>query len=544
MRAGRSKRCFAPAANAASVARMPIHLAIIFVTGAAILALELLASRILTPYFGVSLYIWAGILSITLIALALGYALGGRLARRVPRQRLATLYLALPAVAALALGLAALAYPTAFPGLAQVDLLLGAYIACAVLLLVPLIATSAMNPLLVALRLHGRGEADAGSGRVFFVSTLGSVAGVPVAAFLLIPYLTNHSSVLLVGMVLAGLSLAAALATRTEPKVVAPLALAGLALCGGLLASADWRLGRNQPQERGGLTWRLEQEYGSLYGSVKILRAERGERWSRVYYQDGILQNRIDADGVSLSPFTHALEALGLAYRPAPRSALVLGLGAGIVPMRLARQGVAVEVVEINPDSWTAAARHFGFDASKVTARLADARSFVRGCRGAHDLVVVDLFQGDGIPDYLVTREFFADVAACLRPDGVVVVNSFADLDRPVGHRHMLATVKAAFREVLVFRRPDYEGFLNAYLVAAQHELDPRRPIALPDISQRFAPELRSVFGNGSRVTPESLHGARPIGDERNFLGHANAESYMAYRRSTLGMLPASFLVN
>ena len=51
---------------------------IIFVTGGAILALELLASRILTPYFGVSLYIWSGILSITLVSLAAGYWRGGR----------------------------------------------------------------------------------------------------------------------------------------------------------------------------------------------------------------------------------------------------------------------------------------------------------------------------------------------------------------------------------------------------------------------------------------------------------------------------------
>ena len=53
---------------------------IIFISGAAILALELLASRIMTPYFGVSLYIWTGILSITLVALSVGYWTGGKLA--------------------------------------------------------------------------------------------------------------------------------------------------------------------------------------------------------------------------------------------------------------------------------------------------------------------------------------------------------------------------------------------------------------------------------------------------------------------------------
>ena len=59
--------------------------ALIFITGAITLSLEVLASRIMTPYFGVSLYIWAGILSITLIFLALGYQLGGQISRRRDR---------------------------------------------------------------------------------------------------------------------------------------------------------------------------------------------------------------------------------------------------------------------------------------------------------------------------------------------------------------------------------------------------------------------------------------------------------------------------
>lgn len=67
------------------------HQAILLGTGAAALALELLASRVLTPYFGVSLYIWAGVLSITLIFLALGYRVGGVLADLGSEERLETL---------------------------------------------------------------------------------------------------------------------------------------------------------------------------------------------------------------------------------------------------------------------------------------------------------------------------------------------------------------------------------------------------------------------------------------------------------------------
>src|SRR5687768_2902930 len=98
--------------------------AVIFISGAAILALELLASRIMAPYFGVSLYIWTGILSITLVALALGYALGGRLAGRngMRAERLLQLFAAMPAGSALAIVAACLAYPHAFVPLARASL--------------------------------------------------------------------------------------------------------------------------------------------------------------------------------------------------------------------------------------------------------------------------------------------------------------------------------------------------------------------------------------------------------------------------------------
>ena len=95
---------------------MSLLYTIIFISGGAILALELLASRIMTPYFGVSLYIWTGILSITLVSLALGYWAGGRYAggrdgRPQPVARLVQSFALMPAVAAIAIVAACLAYP-------------------------------------------------------------------------------------------------------------------------------------------------------------------------------------------------------------------------------------------------------------------------------------------------------------------------------------------------------------------------------------------------------------------------------------------------
>ncbi|MBM3573178.1 MAG: hypothetical protein FJX52_12615, partial [Alphaproteobacteria bacterium] len=313
---------------------------LIFATGGSIIALELLASRIMTPYFGVSLYIWSGILSITLVALALGYYGGGWLAQRIAGRRdeggqLAHLFLLMPAIAALGLALSCLIYPWAFFYLARADVVLGAFAACLVLLFVPLVATSAMNPLLVAVQRSLReagatAEADAGAGRVLFISTAGSVAGVLITAFVLIPNVTNFTAVLWIAVALGLISAVTPYLVRGvihRRRLIVILGAAGAAASVILLALSDWMLGRSTEISHGGARWRLERAYGSLFGSVKVLKAASAgapDQFVRYFYQDGIVQNRVDAQGVSQTLFTYALEAIAMGYRPEAKSALML----------------------------------------------------------------------------------------------------------------------------------------------------------------------------------------------------------------------------
>ena len=154
---------------------------LIFLTGAVVLALEVLASRIMTPYFGVSLYIWAGILSTTLTFLAAGYYLGSRLSAGKDHKENVQTFFLLPIISAASLAISAALYPFLFPFLGQANLVLGSFVASAVLLALPLVCLSAMNPVLISLRIKmiRVGVGDGGAGQVFFVSTVGSVFGVP-----------------------------------------------------------------------------------------------------------------------------------------------------------------------------------------------------------------------------------------------------------------------------------------------------------------------------------------------------------------------------
>lgn len=532
--------------------------AILFVSGGAILALELLASRIMTPYFGVSLYIWTGILSITLVALALGYRLGGRLARGrgntiVGAARLAQLYMVLPAVAAFAIVLACLVYPHLFPALARADLVLGSFAASLLLLFVPLVAASAMNPLLIALLLARGGgpTGDAGAGTVFFVSTIGSVFGVFVTAFALIPTLSNFSATLAVALVLALVSLAAA--ARPPAPLLARRKLGITAACATLCAAlllwqADAYIARMWPATYAGQVWRIEARLTSLFGTVKILRSETDPEtghFARMYFQDGLIQNTVRSDGHSLSFYTYALESLAFSYLPRIRSALVLGLGAGVVPRRLAAQGIAVEAVEIDPASLAAAQHFFGVDPRRVRIHLEDARTYLRHCGQRFDLVVVDLFYGDGTPEYLITREFFRDLRHCLDVNGVALFNTFADLDMPNAYAHFLTTLRSELPYVTLYR-PDWPGaaHVNSFVVAGLRPLPDPRAVTLDYVPPRHSAALTAMLARPLALHHDLLDHGEIVTDAYNRALHDMAQSQLVYRQEVVRALPAAFLVN
>lgn len=534
---------------------MLLPYAIIFTSGGAVLALELLASRIMTPYFGVSLYIWTGILSITLVSLALGYWAGGRFAnsgRDLTLERLSQAFALMPAIASIAIVAACLAYPLLFARLAGWSLVLGAFFACLILLLLPLVATAAMNPLLVAIALRraDRQAGDAGAGRVFFVSTIGSVAGVLITAFAMIPLVSNFTATLLVALALSLLSLVAAAAPSIRlaaRKAVGATALAAASASVLLLWQADAYTGRAEPVSYAGRSWQVETSHGSLFGTVKILRSapDGNGQFLRIYFQDGMLQNTVDSAGRSMSFYTYALEALGLAYRPDLRSALVLGLGAGIVPMRLAQRGAEVDVVEIDPVSLRVAREFFNFDPVRARVHHADARTFLRDCPRRFDVVVVDLFHGDGTPDYLVTREFFRDLRQCLAANGVAVFNTFADLQRPVAYAHLLATLRSELPHLALYR-PDWPGavHINSFVVAGAEPLPAPARITLDHVPERHNASLWEMLAKP--LPPDSVPFAqgRIVTDARNAASYDMATTQLVYRRAVVQALPPQLLLN
>ncbi len=519
----------------------------VFMTGGVVLALELLASRIMTPYFGVSLYIWTSILSTTLMFLAIGYALGGRLCRRNDSEFLRYAFLLSPVLTAAAIFFASAMYPLLFPSLVSLGLITGSFIASALLLGPSLILLAAMNPLLVAILDTNRGSAGTPAGRVFFVSTVGSVAGVLVCAFIIIPLLTNYRALLLLSTSLCIATAAVVYlspgfsATRRRRLYLISLTVAVISVI--LLATKDRYIDWVTADNRAPFDARILAEYSSLYGNVKV--AELQLKLSDAppflaYLQDGVLQNRATMDGVSISPYTYVLEGLSRAYAPDAERALVLGLGAGIVPRNLSARGIGVTTVDINKDALRAATRFFGFDPTDIDVRWEDARTFVRRCRGEFDIVVVDLFQGDYAPEHLFSVEFFRDVARCLTPDGVLVMNARFNSGSNDAVRSFLATVRAALDSVVTYRLPG----ANDFVVATRQAPAAARRFDLDGVPRPMRDFINAAAESGVIVDENIVRGIEPLTDEHNVFNVLFADAHMAQRLRMSKVLPPNVLIN
>jgi len=524
----------------------------ILLTGGIVLGLELAASRVMTPFFGVSLYVWSAILSVTLTALALGYKFGGILAGRIGRDQTMLFFACSGALAGLWMNLCTWTYPFLFLPLAQFDLVLGSILACVYLLFVPLVILSALNPVLVAL-LKDESGADHGAGNVFFVSTIGSVLGVFAVAYGLLPYVTNYQSIVILALASSVLSVAALLLMRGNAGGL-PMRPFVLSLVSCLIALATLATGGLERQthefQHADRTWKLTHAEPSYFGHIQVLDLfdDVGDQISRALLNDGMTQNQFYGPGVSSVLYSYVLERIGLSSARNPKKAFVLGIAAGVVPMAYARAGLEVHAVDINQRMLDVTKEHLDFKPELMKVIVEDARTAARRCEGGYDIVAVDLFRDDGMPEHLVTREFFGDLEGCMNEGGVLVMNSFMNVDHMASQHALLRTIASVFGEVVFLRRTPHEGrkFTSGFLVARKGgpvgELHP----SLADMPEPMLEGFQEALARTEIIRPDDavVAGAPVLTDVSNQWKHLALPVEISYRRQIVDQMPWQILLN
>jgi spermidine synthase len=407
------------------------------VTGAAIMVVEILGAKMLSPFVGLSHFVWTAQIAVTLVALACGYYAGGRLADR--SQRLPRLYGAILVAAAYLALTVLICEPVAYWAL-DFSLPTGSLMASAILFFVPLALLAMTGPFLVRVISSSLSGVGGNVGRLTSISTLGSFAGTLCIGYLMIPLLPNSMTMYLTAVML--LLVCAGFFAFFHRKGITPLLLVGVLVSGT-------GLGLRQMQSRQ-YTWVKEIFLGnSFFGRLQVL--DRLDGNGRIYLNDNLIQNTYDpSTRQSESAFTYLLSGLARAYTTNIQDVLCIGLGIGVVPMDFAHHSAHVDVVEINPAVVPVAVRFFDLQTNQIHLTLDDARHYLNRCRKQYDVVVLDAFLGDSSPSHLFTREAFTSIHRVLRPGGSLVINCFANLEE--GHDFFAAsinkTLKAVFKGV------------------------------------------------------------------------------------------------
>jgi predicted membrane-bound spermidine synthase len=523
------------------------YLTLIFCSGAIILSLEVLASRIMSPYFGISLYIWAGILSITLIGLSLGYYFGGIMASRIDKESVRYYFLFFPALTPVAIFFSRVIYPDFFHYLASIDLVMGSFIGCLSLLGVPLILLSSMNPLLIALagtESEAVSKGDKGAGKVFGISTIGSVAGVIATAFILIPNIPNSKGILILAMLLGLLALLTTLfsppAKRRNKYTVILTSLIGVSLCAtGLF------LQRDNP---GGKGWRVVEEFPSFFNTIKVVDYEKNhDSTQRVYMQEGIPQSVIDTTtGKSLLGVNYTLLNSAISVHPKARSALVLGVAGGLVPTMLKQKNFQVDAVDVNKKSFLIAEKYFNFKPQGINIFIQDARTFADNCPKSYDIVFVDLYHSIAPPDYLMTREFFYSLAQCLNPAGVLAMNTVQSTRDSTPLKLLQSTLLSVFSDLVMLRnKPNPKLVEDNMILLASFKKFPEsfkvEPAGVPENMKNIFYKMVSSI---SHIEKKDLFKIIPVTDDMNDILSVYRKYMMEVRRELVMNTDKNLLLN
>lgn len=449
-------------------------LATLFLAGVCSLILEVAGARLISPFFGSSIFVWSAMITVTLVALATGYAWGGRLADRSPYL---TLYARLLTAAGLTVATIPFLRVPALKAAAPLGVRLGALAGAAMLLGPALALLGSIGPVAVRLTAPELNKVGRSAGDAWAVSTAGSVVGAALAGFWLIPNFPLTRVILGVALVLLALG---AWGSWLSSRAIPIGQLAACAACVGLAL-------RPLPASR----WAAETRE-SAYGRIQILQGG-GKRYLLV---NGTSQSIMRvADGRADSQYIRALE-WALALRPKSQRALVLGLGAGLLPTALERRGLIADTVEIDPEIESAARRWFAFSpAGAVT--IADGRAGLDSAGGPWDLVFLDAFGAESPPTHLFTTEAFAALRGRLNPDGVLAVNLVCSVHEPGAKawRAVYRTLKTAFPNVRAFVASDpNEGLANVLFFASDGPVDaPARAAEEPvraEIAKMLSREL------------------------------------------------------
>ena len=416
------------------------------------LVIELVGTRALSPFYGSGIYTWSALIATTLLALSVGYYVGGLLSDRFPKSY--SIYFLI-----LGAGIWTIITPwlavNLLPTLANsTDLRVGILISSIILFFPNLALLGAMSPYCIRLLTDSHLIAGSISGEVFAISTIGSLLGALVTGFYIIPNYGVKTVFTYCGLVLIILALLGSLKFLLEKKILAIAVLSIISL--SLLTTQ---------QNKSHASFQIIDQQPSFYGHVQVVVKDN----IKMLLVDGIAQNYVSENTSYTTPYINfmaSLPELSLPTNTQDKNALVIGLGAGELTTLLISKGINTDAVEISPTVAKFAKQYFDSTIDESHLYYMDGRVFISQTKNKYDYIFMDAFSAEQISWHLVTKEAFSEAKIKLTPNGFVALNLTSDINNQ-DVKSIQQTLKAVFPYVRAFNL-DSDATLTS-IVYIQH---------------------------------------------------------------------------
>ena len=487
----------------------------VFVASLCTLVIELVAGRILAPYVGVSLYTWTSIIGVVLAGISLGAYVGGRLADRLPdRSTLGWIFLASGATALAIAPLVDLLGPTAASGWLgpHASLMVSVLFLTSAGFLVPSVLLGMISPVVVKLAMRRVDDAGVVVGRLYALSTLGSIVGTFGTGFFLISWLGTRRILFIVGLVLmTGAPVLGGWLARSRRARVETLVLL-IALLPVALSFAAERSGKQPVGPI--LPGKTEYySYESNYYTIRLKRFTRGDGAGMLeaLFLDHLAHSFTDRKDPSYLHYDYLRvfeRAVRLRATRGDSIRLLFIGGGGYTLPRLVEQRyprARIDDVEIDPAVTRVAQEFMGLPVrTRIRTTNEDARWFMithAGDATRYDLIFVDAFSDLSIPYHLTTREFATQLRGRLAPGGVLLTNVIDSWHDGAFMPSYICTLESVFgpRHVhLVGPRVGFERSIQAtFVVLASDSTIDAGAVARTDPGPSEGLEMQAVSSAG-----------------------------------------------
>jgi predicted membrane-bound spermidine synthase len=481
---------------------------LVLVAGAASLSVEFAASRLLAPYFGTSLFVWANLIGLILLYLTIGYYAGGRFADRYPRPvvlysitALAALLIALiPVVSRPILTWSQLAFATY-----SIGVFYGSLVSVILLFALPMILLGCVSPFAIRLSVEQIVRSGRTAGQLYAISTVGSIFGTFFPVFVLIPdlgtYLTFFTTALALLLVsILGLFLSRSSDARDDDEQTSSgdttvqrhekehgirktkrsgRRLFPLLLFLPLFATLLGIQGPIKPASYGSLL--VERE--SAYNYIQVVRV--GQETQLILNEGLAVHSIYDPNSILTGgPWDYFL--IAPYFNKAPflpqqvKRVAILGLGAGTIAHEFSNVygPLPIDGVEIDGEIVKLGRQYFDMREPNLNVVVQDGRYYLRTTTQHYDLIGIDAYQQPYVPFQLTTSEFFGEVQAHLTPTGVAVVNAGHTINDYRLVEALAQTMHSVFSHVYII---DTQRFANSILVGTNG------PSSIADLSENAA---------------------------------------------------------